>query len=107
FKLEKYKDILVRQIIQPETKDLLFLRYVQLIEELNEVQIILMAEVIKNNFPLDVSGFVEKIKLPSDSIDDLITKYPPEDIDFYLTDLISRGLMREQEVSKDAIAERP
>lgn len=98
FKREKLKDIVVRQFLKPDLNNELVIKYIQLIDELSEMQILLMVKSSESRYPMTIPVFIDSIKSKEDSIEECLRLYNPSDIEFYLNDLISKGLIIEWEV---------
>lgn len=103
-KINRFKRILLRQAVSIND-DFLINRYIQFIEDLSDIQIIILDKLIEFNKPMPVN-FIELIQNKNEnitvnklhkSIDIQVGKslinIPIMDIDFYVNDLISRGLI--------------
>jgi hypothetical protein len=68
FKREKYKDIVINRLVKPDLSNELVLRYINLIDELSEIQILIMT--MSTLGQLSAPRFIELIKKDSDTIED-------------------------------------
>lgn len=101
-KIEKYRNILVNQIIEPETAADLSLKYVQFIDELSELQILLLTKSMYL-YPMTILSFFESVISQDNISKDLSQLYKPSEIEFHLNDLISKGLLQEKETDKRTV----
>lgn len=106
YKLERFRNILVNQIIEPKTEIDLSLKYIQLIDELSEFQILLLAKS-KVLYPMSILSFIESIISRDNLNKDLSQLYKPSEIEFHLNDLISKGLLQEIEIDKRTFPQVP
>lgn len=106
FKKEKFRNLLVNQIIDPITDDLLLLKFVEYLDNLNEVQIIILQKMcLRSSFENVVfeelinskdryqSSLDDYYKTVHVQVADKALIIPRDDVQFYVNDLISKGLI--------------
>ncbi|MDF3027036.1 MAG: hypothetical protein K0S23_1343 [Fluviicola sp.] len=108
FKKDRYRDILLLKI-KIDTDHLLFMKFVDLLDKVNEIQIILIQELAQNEqFELGIGlhksytileSYVNlhstKPSFPGDSLNEYATKDKNGEIEFYMLELASLGLIKE------------
>lgn len=106
FKKDRYRDILLLKI-KIDTDHLLFMKFVDLLDKVNEIQIILLQEMTESEqFNLGVGlhrgntimeSFIKRhtnqLNL-SESLDEYTTKDKNGELEFYLLELVSLGLLK-------------
>ena len=108
FKKERYRDILLLKV-KINSDHLLFMKFVELLDKVNEVQIILIKEMAENDrFALGVglhkgytimeaylSRYTNEVNVTGKSLNSYATKDNNGEIEFYLLELVSLGLIKE------------
>lgn len=108
FKKDRYRDILLLKT-RINTDHLLFMKFVDLLDKVNEIQIILIQELAQNEqFAYGVGlhkGYTiiesyvysckNKVTVLNESLSGYTTKDKNGEIEFYLLELVSLGLIKE------------
>ncbi|MFT5823465.1 MAG: hypothetical protein ACI8ZM_004726 [Crocinitomix sp.] len=108
YKLEKFKNILTNQILEPVHEDFLILKYTEILESLNDIQILILLYMRKNKSFKDSVHLMrsiddrEFIKRSLDNskeechvkLDKQLFSIPRSDFELYVDDLIGKGLLR-------------
>lgn len=94
YKLERYRNILINQIIQKPANNELIIKFIQLVEELSEVQLMVLAIIQKYRHKPTIRNIHED--LSSFTQNDL--EINPDDFQFYMRELISLGFIEQFEV---------
>lgn len=103
-KLERFKDILVKKVIEPENSDYLFKKYITLLDQLDDIQILILSD-FNDWYPQKIISIIIAyegevgrelkddaiIKSISEKIDKPITK---AEVEFFTNDLVNLGLIR-------------
>ncbi|NGF76547.1 hypothetical protein G5B10_11720 [Fluviicola sp. SGL-29] len=104
YKLERFRNILVNQIIQPNVETLLFKKYVNLLDQLEDVQILILSDFkywLGTPIRSIVIAYAGEIALTysdtqvieriSDSVGTDVTK---AELEYYTNELVTLGLIR-------------
>jgi hypothetical protein len=120
-KLERYKNILFKQIVEPTTEPMI-LKYVSLLEQINEVQLVILSRMqrhkhfskvdfihllIENNTELPYGEFYYRLDRNNLKINigthSVITN--KAELDFYVSELVSLGVLNTK--TKEKISMMP
>lgn len=107
YKLEKFKNILTNQILKPTQEDFLILKYTEMLESLNDIQILILLHMRENRTyshtthilrGMDNREFVKRSLNESKEECQLtlhgdLIKIPRSDFELYVDDLIGKGLL--------------
>jgi hypothetical protein len=107
YKMERYRNILVNHMIDP-VQDILTLKYIELLDSINEVQLVILNETPTREQIISFKRMITRLSeeefgnladsmLENGSAKILISNQPVtihlDDIDFYINDLVSKGLI--------------
>lgn len=107
YKVERYRNILVKQVIDP-IDDLMVQKYIQLLDDVNEVQLVIL-DLLRNEHStwsdienvkrilvkrsgMDIQEFFDSDTLLI-NVSNREVEASRDEIDFYIDDLVSRGLI--------------
>jgi hypothetical protein len=104
YKLERFRDILVNKIVEPEKENHLFKKYVNLLDQLEDVQILILDDFKYwkgNPIRSVIIAYEGEIgaALPDDAIIERISKkagtnVTKSEVEYYTNELVTLGLVR-------------